>query len=308
MKKNPAYPDEFYTDINTYLDYEWLCPYCVAPTQPNDRSCPNCKKPLVIIKRTQEDRSAWIWRGIVLQLAVLMMLLSVWATSFTFLLKWRGIPSPAPYLPLYFGLPVDRPEQYTEIVLTQFPLWVFWSFTVATLISIALIFVLFFRIPHGNTIYMISGSLMLAWGLTVIIFNYNTYIMLAIGLAAFFIGAGQLFVTLNLWSDFTFKETRLRLKIDSGIKNHPSMYISGRRYADVSMWGLAIIHYRRAIGRKSDMAVYHLALAVAYANIRRYDLAEASLNSAEKLDPDAPEIWHLRKKLNARKKRVKKAG
>ena len=305
MKKNPAYPDEFYTDINSYLDYEWLCPYCVAPTQPENRSCPTCKKPLVITKRTREDRSAWIWRGIILQLGVLMVLFSVWATAFTLLVKFRGIPSPVPYLPLYFGLPVDQPEHYSEIVLTQFPRWVFWSFAIATLISIVLIFMLFFRVKHTNTVYMLSGSLMLAWGITTMVFYYDTYVMMAIGVASFIVGAGQLFVTLNLWGDFTYKETRLRLKLDRGIKNHPSMYISGRRYAEVGMWGLAIIHYQRAIGRKSDLAVYHMALAIAYANIRRYDLAEASLNSAEKLDPDAHEIWQLRKKLNARKKRMK---
>ena len=111
MKRNPAYPDEFYTDFNNYIDYQWLCVYCVAPTQPEDRSCQNCKKPLVISKRTREERSGWIWRGIIVQLGILMVLFSVWATSFTFLLRSRGIPSPVPYLPLYFGLPVDQPVQ-----------------------------------------------------------------------------------------------------------------------------------------------------------------------------------------------------
>src|SRR5262245_54438962 len=45
--KNPYPEDEF--------DNEWLCPYCLALTQPADRTCPTCRRPLVFSTRVREE-------------------------------------------------------------------------------------------------------------------------------------------------------------------------------------------------------------------------------------------------------------
>jgi cytochrome c-type biogenesis protein CcmH/NrfG len=37
----------------------------------------------------------------------------------------------------------------------------------------------------------------------------------------------------------------------------------------------------------------HLALAVAYVNLRRYDLAESALEEARRINPDEPQIERL---------------
>jgi Flp pilus assembly protein TadD len=104
---------------------------------------------------------------------------------------------------------------------------------------------------------------------------------------------------LNLWNDFTFQESRLRLRIDRGAKNHQSLFISGRKYSNLGMWGLAIIHLRRAVSRKADVPAYHLALATAYMNIERYDLADESLANAENLVGHEGEVLRLRKQLGS---------
>ena len=102
-------------------------------------------------------------------------------------------------------------------------------------------------------------------------------------------------------NDFKFVSRRLQLVTDGGIKNHASFYLAGRKYAEMGLWGLAVIHYRRAVGRKENNAVYQLALGIAYLKIKRYDLANETLAKAEELDPDSPEIWQLRKQVEAAK-------
>jgi Flp pilus assembly protein TadD len=106
---------------------------------------------------------------------------------------------------------------------------------------------------------------------------------------------------MTLWGDFTFKEGRLRLKIDRDAKTHPALFISARKYSKLGMWGLSIIHLRRAIAQHQRNSSYHAALAVAYMNIKRYDLADKTLSQAEKLGPNTTQIWRLRKQLDSLK-------
>jgi hypothetical protein len=68
------------------------------------------------------------------------------------------------------------------------------------------------------------------------------------------------------------------------------------------MWGLAVIHLRRAIGREASIPAYHIALAAAYMNIKRYDLADKVLGNAEKIG-STMEVLRLRRKLNSLLKR-----
>jgi len=291
------YPPEFYSDINHYLDDEWLCVYCLAPTMPADERCPRCNKPLVVARRTREERSVWLWRGIFTQIGLILIVAGMWASSMTLVLKFNGIPDPVPFLPAYLGLPVEQPPELVERALQLYPRWIFWGFAAVTLLSFALIFLLYFRVKHGNTIYLISGGLTLLLGTLAIALFFESWIVIFLGFLAAAVGLLQLFITMNLWDDFTFKYRRLGLRIDSGAKNHPTLYITGRAYANAGMWGLAVIHFRRAVGRNERKAVYHLALAVAYYNLRRYDLAAQSLDAAERLDPGAPEIEELRQKI-----------
>jgi hypothetical protein len=113
-------------------------------------------------------------------------------------------------------------------------------------------------------------------------------------MAAF--GAGQLLVTLNLWNDFNFKSYRLRTEVDSGAKNHATFYLAA---ASTPRPGCGGWRSSTIAGRQPGAAPGHVpsALAVAYAKTNHPKLAEASLNTAERLDPDAPEIWEVRRQL-----------
>ncbi len=116
------------------------------------------------------------------------------------------------------------------------------------------------------------------------------------------VGLGQLVITFNLWNDFAFKETRLQLKVDSGVKGHQGFYLSGCNYAELGMWGAAVIHLRRAVVRNPTDLSYRLALIVAYLNLPRYDLAQKELDQAKTLAPHSADIYRLEEKLAAMKK------
>lgn len=282
------------------LDNIWLCPYCLHLTQPQDEICAHCKNPLIRSRRVRQERSVWLWRGIFLQIALILILLALWGVSMILLLKINRIPDPIPYLPLYAGLPVDQPAEVTETVLQLFPRWVFWGFAIAVAYSLLLAILLYFRVKHANTLYLVSGGVTLLYGVLIAIFFFESWAMLLLAVLAIFAGAGQLFITMNLWDDFAFKYKRLRLGLDSGAKNHTTLYLTGRDYAEAGLWGLAAIHYRQAAGRHPHKAVYHLALAVAYYQTGRYEAAQRALDQAAQLDPGAPEVEELRQKLQAK--------
>ena len=106
-----------------------------------------------------------------------------------------------------------------------------------------------------------------------------------------------MFITLNLWNDFTFKERRIILRIDRGVKGYSSLALSGRNYFEVGIWGLAIIHLRRAIVKKSDNPTNHERLVTAYMKVNRYDLADKALQEAEKFAVTSTELNSLRREL-----------
>ncbi len=284
------YKDEF--------DNEWLCPYCLAPTRPKDRTCPSCRRSLIITVRVKPERTAELWRGILLQFAVVIFLIAFGTGSFNVIIKLNGIPNPVPFLPLYFGLPIDQPEDLSQMVLEVFPIWFFLALAAAVLYSSGLLILLYLRVPYGHFLYMVNASIMLVLStINLYFFFYSTPILTAcvIGLS---LGATQLVVAMTLWGDFTFKEGRLRLKIDRDAKTHPALFLSARKYNRLGMWGLSIIHLRRAVAQHQRNSSYYATLAVAYMNVKRYDLADKTLGKAEKLG-NTTQIWQLRKQLDS---------
>jgi tetratricopeptide (TPR) repeat protein len=283
------YKDEF--------DDPWLCPFCAAPTRPEDQACPACRRSFIIRRRVKEERTAWLWRAIFLQFGVTLALATLGVSLFIILPRFQGIRDPFAFLPLYFGQIGTQPENLGQVILTAFPRWLFWGFSGATLYSFLLMVLLYIRILHGNTLYLVNASVVLLLSFLTIIFYYASMPLLIAGVVGLFLGAAQLFITLNLWNDFTFNERRIQLRIDRDAKTHMTLYQSGRRYSKLAMWGLAVIHLRRAAVGNPKSPAYQIALAIAYMNIKRYDLATKTLDQAEKLDPHALEIWQIRKQL-----------
>jgi len=166
--------------------------------------------------------------------------------------------------------------------------------------SLLLLLMLYFRMSNGHAVYLINSGMMLAAGLVLAVIFYYSVPIIAACVVMLLVGAALLLVTMNLWHDFTFEQTRLRLIFDQGVKGHTSLFISGRRYSELGMWGRAALHLRRAISVESSHPTYHIALVVAYINLKRYDLAKDALARAEKLAPNLPEVQRLKQELATR--------
>jgi Flp pilus assembly protein TadD len=69
------------------------------------------------------------------------------------------------------------------------------------------------------------------------------------------------------------------------------------------MWGAALIHLRRAVVRNPTDLTYRLALAVAYINLARYELAQQEIDEIKALAPHSDEVRRLESRLSTLKVR-----
>ena len=109
------------------------------------------------------------------------------------------------------------------------------------------------------------------------------------------------FLVLQLEDDFFLDEKRLLLRLDRDATNGPALLISGRRYAKRGMWAMAAVHLRRATGEMPNQIDPHPALAVAYLNLKRTDLAASELDEARRINPNDSQVEHLAALFNNRR-------
>ncbi len=64
------------------------------------------------------------------------------------------------------------------------------------------------------------------------------------------------------------------------------------------MWAMAAIHLRRATSHMPHQIDPYLALAAAYLNLKRYDLAADALEEARRIAPNDPQVERLTTVLN----------
>jgi tetratricopeptide (TPR) repeat protein len=107
------------------------------------------------------------------------------------------------------------------------------------------------------------------------------------------LGLLMFLLVLQLEDDFFFDEKRLLLRPDPDATNGPALLNSGYRYAKREMWATAAIHLRRATGHMPHQIDPHLALATAYLNLKRYDLAANALDEARRIEPNDPQVERL---------------
>jgi len=119
-----------------------------------------------------------------------------------------------------------------------------------------------------------------------------------------FISIAQFFMALNLGEDFTFDKYRILTQVDPGLKTGINLLERGRRYAERKMWAKAAIHFRQAAYQMSESVEPQLSLAVAYINLKFYNLAAEPLAKARMLDPYNPKIDKLETLLTSSSQKV----
>lgn len=282
-------PDEFAN--------EWLCPYCTTLTKPKQTRCPKCLRRLVIARPVSDRSSTWLWRGIFVQLALVIFLLLLGVGLFALFPRWQGITNPWPFLPVYLGLPVDRSADAVRNMLRAFPRGLFWNIVGLMGYSLGLLAVLYYRVRFGNFLYLFNALATLGvvfWSAYV---YFDHLLFLLFSMVGFLFGLAQFAVAIATWNEFNYRATRLRLRADSDANNHTSNYLSGRRYGERGMWGAAILHFRRAVAGDPANLAYRLALTIAYLKVARTDQAQKELLEAKKIAPHSTDVQRLEQKL-----------
>ncbi len=292
------------------LDDEYLCPYCAAQSAPDDRKCPACGNSLWTRTRRREERSSWLWVALTLQAASVIWPAFIILVVLFYASYQAGLDNFFRLIPVYLGLPGDVPPETSSAAFQVIPRLYILPFITFILFALAVFVGLFLRWKLVFYLFLTSALLTLvlaivgmALGLGLpsegLILNPRVGVMCSGG--GIILALLMFLLVLQIEDDFFFDETRLLLRPDRDATNGPALLTSGQRYAKRNMWALAAIHLRRATSQMPHVVDPHLALAVAYLNLRRYDLAESALQEARRINPDEPQVERLEMMLTSRR-------
>ena len=264
------------------LQNEYACPYCLAPTGPNDSYCRNCRKDLWLRVPRREKPSTlfkvlfWLQVLNTAQYLLAVILLIVATT---------GLMMTAGEIGQMEGM-----AGMDVTAMAALPLTLFITIPVG-LYNIAMVVGLYKRWRPIFYLYLINSVLALGAAAAVLFLMGWSAIICGGPLALF--GIVQFFLVLNLGEDFTFDKYRLLLRADRDLKNGQAFFDRAHRYADRKMWGMAALHFRRACYQLNNNIDCHLALTVAYINSKQYGLATKSLAEAKRIDAGNAKIGQL---------------
>ena len=273
------------------FDDPYLCPYCAAQTDPDDRKCPSCSAKLWIKTRRREERSTWLWAALTVQMAGIIWPATVPLLMLVYAGQEVGIDNPFALVPVYLGLSGNVPPKVASAALEAMPRLYVLPFA--------------FYLPFA---LMVLIGLYLRWKPIFYLFLISALLTLVLGGAGMLVGQGVVLICsgsgvilallmflllLQLEDDFFFDEKRMLLRVDRSAKKGLDFLASGRRYMRRKMWAMAVIHLRRAVSWLPEGIDGHLELAAAYIGLKRYDLAAKALAEARRISPDDPQVEEL---------------
>jgi tetratricopeptide (TPR) repeat protein len=284
-------PDEFAD--------EYLCPYCAAPTRPEERLCPACGSKLWIKVRRREEHSSWLWVAMVMQLGGTVWPMMAPLIVLTYVAFKVGITNPFDLIPAYLGLPSNVSPEVASKAFKLVPGIYFLPFAVYFVFSSIVLAGLYLRWRPIFYLFLVSALLMIASSVvTAVVVEGGNRLYSAAGIVP---GVLMLLLLFQLEDDFFADDRRLVLRADRDATNGPALLSSGQRYAKRSMWAMAAIHLRRAVAKMPHEIAPALMLTAVYLNLKRYDLAEKSLAQAQSLDPADPQVEKLTATLAERR-------
>jgi len=273
------------------FDDEYLCPYCAAPTQPEDKRCAACKGVLWMRQRRRAEGSYWFW--------ILMgsMILSITQSAYLFIvaltylfgrLAMGGqIKTAEEFVGVYLGLNTLPPD-VTATILKLMPPLVFWLFVAGMMVQVVQMVLIYMR-WRPLYWYLVGTALLVAFfALARLALNPSPG-----GVISLVIAMLPVWFLLRIEEDFMLDRTRIVCRSDPGLRSHSEFYMRGRDYARKNMWALAAVHYKRAIGAAPSILTYHLALATAFIGLKRYERAGSALREAQRLEPNDRKVQEL---------------
>jgi len=263
------------------------CPYCAAPTGPQDKRCPKCGNRLWTKHRSNESRSPLLWILILLQITSTLMLAAVPFMSLFIVAFTAGIPNTAQLLPAYIGLPHTLPEATLQAAHSLLPPILFWLLWMPFLMGLVMVIGIYLR-------WRIMFYLMLAGAVLGLISSIGSLAFAGRslpGLIGGIVGVGLSFANavlmIKLEQDFRAqRRVRVTLTLDRGPNTGMDYLLRGRAYAASKMWALSAIHFRRASGLMT-LGIDGLAgVAQTTAQLGDMDLAQWALENALEREPD----------------------
>ncbi|MEA3338484.1 MAG: hypothetical protein U9R15_00820 [Chloroflexota bacterium] len=274
------------------FDDEYLCPYCAAPTEPDDRKCKACGGSLWVKFRRQEKRSKWLWLAMALQLPNLLGSMAGFGLMLIYVATQVGVDDPFDLLHVYLGLPGQVPPDVAAAALELLPRFYFFAAALPVLVSVTVFIGLYLRWRPVYYVYWISA--VLGFVVSVLaMFLQRGFGMISGGVGAFFAFL-MLLLVFRLEDDFKVEKRRILLRLDRGLGNVADFLTQGDLYARQNKWAMAAIHLRQAVGFAPGRPGPRIALAVIYIRLKRYDRAVRELDEVDRISPGVPRVEELR--------------
>ena len=281
------------------LEEELRCPHCLAPTNPDARRCPECRKRLWVRLRRKEERSTGLWILIAIQLLQTLML-GVMALGFSFLINQlaSGVeisPQVAALLEAQYGLSPVAVRALDSPWSNVLYLAVFLPFIFSALLLIGL----YFRWPVIFYLLLLQAVLGFIFSVANFFLSPNAAGLVGTAIGVLF-SLGYLLFVLRLEDDFLPERRRILLRLDRDVHEGSGFLRRGREYASREMWGLAALHFRHAAARMRVVDAY-LALTIACLELETYGLAERALDEARAIAPHNPKVAEFTQLLEERR-------
>jgi tetratricopeptide (TPR) repeat protein len=286
------------------FDDEYLCFYCAAPTEPNDRRCKTCGGKLWVKYRKEEERSTWLWVALALQglntlpLLVLPLLLA-------FLVFDLGGSQVSAMVSQAIGMYTSMLGMSSGMI-ERLTMVAFIATLFIALLSLAVLIGLYLRWKPAFYLFLASAVLGLFWTVANIIMSFSPDSAFTLAGAGSLICSGlnvlmalaRLMLAFQIQDDFAFERRRVLLQLDPDVRSGAMILARGHEYAKRKMWALAALHMRRAALAMPNQVSPHVALTLTYLRMKRHDLAAGALEDARRIDPDDPHVAELQDLLD----------
>jgi tetratricopeptide (TPR) repeat protein len=282
------------------LGNPYLCPYCAALTQPEDRKCPVCEQKLWFNYRAEESRSLYMWLALALQVldtllssllpAGIAFILVVSAEhpellqSFQFAARYYRLEIDSVFSLLYVAFAVSL-VPFLLLLLALIGLYLRWKLAFYLLLVSTVI----------NLLWVTMNVLISILGMNPLIGIFGLGYVSAI--ISFAFSMCRLFLAFMIQDDFAFEEERVMLQLEQGVSSGPMLYSRAQAYAKRRMWALAALHMRRAVMEMPDRVEVRAALILMYIELKRYDLAARVLEEGLRRHPEEPRLLELQESL-----------
>lgn len=282
---------------------EYLCPYCAVQTQPEDRVCPSCGRPLWVKPALPRQEPARLGMALILQVACAVLLVIGLFFLLTYLVVQVDLQDPVALARLYFGADDAVPAGVAAAAFDLVPPWSVLVLAGMLLLTLVVLVGLYLRWEPVFYLFLVNGVGVIGCGMLITTLLWDAGVSsgrelsLAVRAALVVVDLSLALavfgLVLQMRGDFFQERTRLRFRLDRDVLEGRALLVRGRDYGRRGMWGLAALHLRRAAMFEPDEIDVHLALAVAYVNLKRYEQAEAALSEARRVDPAAPQLAEL---------------